>query len=470
MKFIIIGYGATATALLPILFDEFGDQISSLTVIDPLPKDDNSHPTVSPTTFVCTRLTIENYKDILIDLDDNTFLINLSVDVSSLDLVAYCQERGAKYLDTCIEPWAGYYTNTTIDLNYRTNYHLRESMLALKRACKGGPTAVIAHGANPGLASHFVKQALLHLRHDLYGANDHVPTTRQEWAQLACDLHIKTIHIAEHDTQIAKTPKTIGEFINTWSVDGFIAEGCQPSELGWGTHELKLPIGAHFHESGCKSSIYLTQPGASVRIKTWTPAAGPCLGFLITHNESISLSDYLTVHDENGVSYRPTVNYAYHPCNDAILSLHELIGNSWQPQQRKRVISGNDILEGADYLGVLLMGHEKNAYWYGSALKNCAAQALNPQSSATTLQVVAGVIAGIRWALENPRHGIVEAEEIDFQFILGIAQPYLGELVGAYTNWSPDYNAKDSLYPSTYLSWQFEKFLEHVQDVQTWAI
>jgi len=64
----------------------------------------------------------------------------------------------------------------------------------------------------------------------------------------------------------------------------------------------------------------------------------------------------------------------------------------------------------------------------------------------------------------------VEAEEIDFQFILGIAQPYLGELVGAYTNWSPDYNAKDSLYPSTYLSWQFEKFLEHVQDVQTWAI
>ncbi|MFG0463228.1 saccharopine dehydrogenase NADP-binding domain-containing protein, partial [Pseudomonas putida] len=96
MKFIIIGYGATATALLPILFDEFGDQISSLTVIDPLPKDDNSHPTVSPTTFVCTRLTIENYKDILIDLDDNTFLINLSVDVSSLDLVAYCQERGAK--------------------------------------------------------------------------------------------------------------------------------------------------------------------------------------------------------------------------------------------------------------------------------------------------------------------------------------------------------------------------------------
>ncbi|WP_160297745.1 saccharopine dehydrogenase C-terminal domain-containing protein [Pseudomonas sp. 10-1B] len=240
----------------------------------------------------------------------------------------------------------------------------------------------------------------------------------------------------------------------------FIAEGCQPSELGWGTHELKLPTGAHFHESGCKSSIYLTRPGASVRIKTWTPAAGPCLGFLITHNESISLSDYLTIHDGDSVSYRPTVNYAYHPCNDAILSLHELSGTSWRPQQRRRVISGNDILEGADYLGVLLMGHERNAYWYGSILENGTAQALNPKSSATTLQVAAGVLAGLIWALENPRHGIVEAEEMDFQFILNIAQPYLGDLVGIYTNWSPGNNDKQNHYPSTSLQWQFENFLE----------
>lgn len=459
MKVIVIGYGSVASTLLPILLDELGDQISSLTVIDPLATHEDIPSVLPAVTIVRTHLTVANYKHILTDLDNHTFLLNLSVDVSSLDLATHCQACGAKYLDTCIEPWAGHYTNDSIDLKHKTNYQLRENMLALKKKFEGGATALIAHGANPGLASHFVKQALLNIRHDIYGASDHLPATREEWAQLAYDLKIKAIHVAEHDTQIAKAPKNLGEFVNTWSIDGFIAEGCQPSELGWGTHELRLPTGAHFHESGCMSSIYLTRPGASVRVKTWTPAAGPCLGFLITHNESISLSDYLTLHDSNGVVYRPTVNYAYHPCNDAILSLHELSGSSWQPQQRKRVISGADIIEGADYLGVLLMGHERNAYWYGSILDNSTAQALNPKSSATTLQVAAGVIAGIRWALKNPNRGLVEAEEIDSQFIINIAQRYLGQLVGIYTNWHPQCQKKNHNTPPS-LRWQFENFLE----------
>jgi len=35
------------------------------------------------------------------------------------------------------------------------------------------------------------------------------------------------------------------------------------------------------------------------------------------------------------VVYRPTVHYAYHPCDDAVLSVHELAGMVWalhQPQ------------------------------------------------------------------------------------------------------------------------------------------
>lgn len=144
MKFIIVGYGAVAATLLPMLFDELGDKISSLTIIDPLSTNDNSQSTVFPATFVRTRLTPANYKHILINLDANTFLLNLSVDVSSLDLVVYCQERGAKYLDTCIEPWAGHYSNHNIDFKYRTNYHLREGMLALKQKFKGEFTILLS--------------------------------------------------------------------------------------------------------------------------------------------------------------------------------------------------------------------------------------------------------------------------------------------------------------------------------------
>jgi homospermidine synthase len=175
------------------------------------------------------------------------------------------------------------------------------------------------------------------------------------------------IHIAERDTQTADIAKRRGEFVNTWSVDGFVGEGCQPAELGWGTHEKALPPDGRRHEFGCDSAIYLMRPGASTRVRSWTPLEGPFHGFLITHNESISIADYYTAHDGKAVRYRPTVNYAYHPCDDAVLSLHELAGKNWAMQSSKRLMM-NEIAHGMDELGVLLMGHARGAYWYGSRL------------------------------------------------------------------------------------------------------
>ncbi len=40
-----------------------------------------------------------------------------------------------------------------------------------------GPTAVLTHGANPGLVSHFVKQALLNIARDT-GVDTAVPADR----------------------------------------------------------------------------------------------------------------------------------------------------------------------------------------------------------------------------------------------------------------------------------------------------
>src|SRR5262249_12419982 len=214
------------------------------------------------------------------------------VDVSSVALVALCQELGALYLDTCIEPWAGGYTDPSLTPSQRSNYALRESALALARPGQASPTAVLTHGANPGLVSHFVKQALLDLARDI-GVDQVLPVTQQDWAALAACLGVKVIHIAERDTQSADVAKSPGEFVNTWSIDGFTGEGCQPSELGWGTHERWLPADARRHEFGCDAAIYLLRPGAGTRVRTWTPLEGPFHGFLVTHNESMSITDYL---------------------------------------------------------------------------------------------------------------------------------------------------------------------------------
>jgi homospermidine synthase len=197
----------------------------------------------------------------------------------------------------------------------------------------------------------------------------------------------------------AKRP---GEFVNTWSVE-FVGEGCQPAELGWGTHEKALPPDGHRHGFGCDAAIYLMRPGASTRVRTWTPLEGPFHGFLITHNESISIADYYTARNADGsVRYRPTAHYAYHPCDDAVLSVHELAGKNWEMQPEKRLMT-DEIVRGMDELGVLLMGHAKGAYWYGSRLTIEEARRVAPHNNATSLQVTAAVLAGVIWAMENPR-------------------------------------------------------------------
>ena len=97
------------------------------------------------------------------------------------------------------------------------------------------------------MVSWFVKQALVNLAADL-GEAAPEPTTREQWGRLAQRLGVKGIHIAERDTQRAKTPKPRDVFVNTWSVEGFLSEGMQPAELGWGTHEKWAPANAGFHK------------------------------------------------------------------------------------------------------------------------------------------------------------------------------------------------------------------------------
>jgi homospermidine synthase len=455
-RLVIIGFGSIGQGVLPLILRHIGGLTPArITIVtaDDAGRDEAAQFGIS---FVVQPLTPENYREVLKPLvTAGDFLLNLSVDVASVALIAYAGERGALYLDTCIEPWPGGYTDPDVPLAERSNYALRETALGLRKTRPGGPTAVITHGANPGLVSHFVKQALLNIAHDLSDPLPE-PASREAWAALAARLGVKVIHIAERDTQTSQVPKAVGEFVNTWSVDGFVSEGSQPAELGWGTHEKALPPDGHRHLEGCGSAIYLARPGASTRVRSWTPLARHYHGFLITHGESISIPDYLTVRADGQVRYRPTVHYAYHPCDAAVLSVHEFAGRNWHLQARKRILM-DDITQGIDELGVLLAGHAKNAYWFGSQLSIEEARALAPFNSATSLQVTVAVLSGMIWAIENPARGITEPDEMDFRRNLEICRPYLGPVVGEYTDWNP-LHQRGELFPESVDAddpWQF---------------
>jgi homospermidine synthase len=199
-----------------------------------------------------------------------------------------------------------------------------------------------------------------------------------------------------------------------------------------------MPKNAKKHKTGSKAAIYLEQPGANTRVRSWCPTPGEQYGFLVTHNEAISIADFFTVRDKKGkVSYRPTCHYAYHPCNDAVLSLHEMFGAGGKVQAGHHVLDEHELVDGADELGVLLYGHARNAYWFGSQLTLDEARDLAPYQNATGLQVTSAVLAGMVWALEHRKAGIVEADEMDYRRCLEVQLPYLGRVAGHYTDWTP---------------------------------
>jgi homospermidine synthase len=455
-RLIFIGFGSIGQGTLPLVLRHIGIPKERITIIA---ADDHGKRVAESygVKFVNLPLTRDNYRR---ELDQyigrGDFVLNVSVDVSSVALVKLCWSKGAMYLDTCIEPWPGGYTDATIPHAKRTNYALREEALALRKEAARAPTAVLTHGANPGLVSHFVKQALLNVAGDT-GVDAGSPTSRDDWGQLARKLGIKVIHIAERDTQLAAKPKEFNEFVNTWSVDGFVSEGQQPAELGWGTHEKNFPRDGKRYDFGNGSSIYLMQPGAATRVRTWTPRAGHFHGFLITHGEAISIADYLSVRQSSEVVYRPTVHYAYHPSDSAVVSVHEFAGRNWHIQDRKRILM-DEIISGVDELGVLLAGHKKNAYWYGSTLSIDEARKLAPNNNATSLQVTVSCLSGMVWAMENPNAGLVEPDEIDFRRNLEISLPYLGTVAGAYSDWTPLHD-RERLFPEDLDKtdpWQFK--------------
>jgi homospermidine synthase len=361
------------------------------------------------------RITRDNHARVLaLLLAPGAMLLNFAVDVGSADLIRLAQTHGAHYLDTCIDPW-DYHDPASPLLT--SNYALREDMRALAARGVGQPTAVVAHGANPGFVSVLVKHALHRMGQRFLHGREQAPRDQPGWARLAHDLGVRVIQVAERDTQVSARARSDGEFVNTWSVDGFITECLQPAELGWGTHEPVLPPQGRVHEHGYGAAIAIDRPGHRIKVKSWSPNALDFDAWLITHNKAISIADYLTWRDGERVTYRPTAYYAYHPHDPAVASMPLLDRGGGAAHVRERRVIKDDITSGIDELGVFLISDRFPALWLGSNLSIGKARQQAPYNSATSSQVASSVVAALEWITDNPRAGIVESEQLDHQFI-----------------------------------------------------
>lgn len=420
MKIVLIGYGSIGQALTPMLRRHFPE----LESIRAFAADDHGVDVAKcyGVQFALHPLNADNFQRVLAQaLSPGDLLINVSVNVSSLALMAWCQENRVMYLDTCLEPWEGGYEHGQL-----TNYALREQAMALRG--KGHVTALVANGANPGLITHFVKKGLeeLALIKGVEFCGSH--------AKLAMELGVSTVQVAERDTQDDRRIYPRNTFVNTWSVDGFMSELCrQPVEMGWGSHERPRHDVLAFDRPGSVSMPGRT--GLDTRVRSWVPSLGEQEAHLVTHHEAHSIAAMLTVREHGALAYRPTVYYAYRPCNKAMEMIDRLRRKVEHPDEVERAVM-QDPVTGQDELGTLLV-HATGAYWYGSTLTVDQAKSLAPHNNATSMQVVATIVASIKWMLLHPDEGVVEAEDVDHNFILAESLAYLGHVRGVESGWRP---------------------------------
>ncbi len=474
-RILIIGCGSVAQCAIPLVLRLIDVPPKNVTILDFVNNRARIKDSLAKgAKYVVDRITPENYK-VMLDgfVGAGDMIIDLAWNIETMDILKWCHKNDVLYVNTSVEEWDPYKDEKRTD---PTKYTLYARQMELKEMMEKwgdnkGATAIIDHGANPGLVSHFTKRALIDIAKKIlkYKPDDHRAKELEKYieernfARLAMLEGVKVIHISERDLQITDKPKEPNEFVNTWSIEGFYEEGVAPAELGWGTHEKWVPAGAHFHKTGPKNQICLDTIGMKTWVRSWVPF-GEITGMVIRHGEAFGISDRLTVWENGKAVYRPTVHYAYCPCDGAMNSLHELEMRQFHIQEKLRIMS-DEIIEGRDELGVLLMGHDFKSWWCGSLLDIHKARKLVPHQQATTLQVAISVVSAAIWMIQNPRRGFLLPDDVDHEKILKISMPYIEPFVSQPVDWTPlkNLNSKFIRYgitnPKEDEVWQFKSFL-----------
>ena len=445
---LVLGCGSVAQCALPLLLDHFKLEPSSVTVLE---DRDNRSRIISSiergVIYENVTITPENLSTVLAShVGAGDLVIDLAWNIDLNELLQWCRDHHVRYLNTSMEVWDPYGSAGDQHPLDRTLYwrHMRLRRLIRSWPDNDGASAVVEHGANPGLVSHLVKQALEDIAtavlRDGYLEDSHEAIRRAldefNYATLSWVLGVKVIHVSERDSQISRDPKQVGEFVNTWSVDGFYEEGVAPAEMGWGTHERRLPPHAHRHHGeGPGNQICLAQMAHKTLVRSVVPS-GPIIGMVIRHGEAFTISDHLTLWDGEVATYRPTVHYAYCPSDAAWASFIELEGRQYPYPENQRIMN-DDIISGRDELGVLLMGHPYGSWWTGMLTTIDEARDIAPHQNATTLQVAASILGAVEWLLTTPSSGVRVPDELPWRTVWQTASAYVGSTWSGPIAWDP---------------------------------
>lgn len=444
MLILFIGYGAVAKCVCHVWQMISKYNITKAIIIEPTKKKCEDFPMWLNYRHIETKLTSQDYEFKLNKLLSrySTFdlVIDLSVYVNGICILDWCQKNKIPYINTALETWEEeimwpntndacsplkYCRENKESINTISNKILQYSQNIIKNKYKGASTtALIDMGQNPGCVSLYVKCALDFLA-------DKYDIKFSSYGELANKLGLETIHIAERDSQICNFFANNDIFYNTWSSIGYVEEAIDPVQIGYGSHEGKIPTAILIG-----SQVILPIRGMNMKAKSYEPMGGELVGRLIPHSENNTITNFLTYKD-----YRPSTYYVYDSSKISQDSLEKLKERNYNMQPNFHVLNSNEIISGFDSVGVLLLFKDKKSFWFGSIVTNDYVKKISTNINATTIQVAAGVIGGIHWILGNKNMGVCFPEAINnHQEFITFVKPLLGHIYCGFVDYKPKSN------------------------------
>jgi len=405
--------------------------------------------------FITCEITKDNFGATFEKyLDSGDLLLDFADTVGTSDICDWCAEKNIMYVNTGVADWPENWLNIFEQdkvINDVKNKHSKNTLT-------NKYPIVLQHGNNPGLVSHFVKAGMEYIVRTQYKKDKKLNALvkQNKFNEAAHMLGVKMIHVNDIDLQKIKDNYSPDTLWSTWCVDAFFFEMLTESAFNMGTHE-KMDFKNKFKfTDSAKGFLEFEKIATENKCRTYYPN-GAFDGFLVSHEETVTIAKSLEVYRDKKLIYRPSVMFLYSPCQLAREYLSKAKVNEYpipnpekpldcENKNGETIIRGyiypksgeiaykEKIESGTEYVGVLIIGENFKPVWVGNRVELSFLYKDKKSSywqTPTITPVAMSALAATCWAIKNKdKGGIYFPDDIsDYKYILKIAEKYISKTI-----------------------------------------
>lgn len=264
------------------------------------------------------------------------------------------------------------------------------------------------------------------------------------------------IHVNDIDLQEINEEFNDEKLFNTWCVDSFFFEMLSESTINIGTHE-RIDF-----QNDCKLIDYengfieLKTLAVNNKCHTYYPN-GEFEGYLVPHEETITIAKNLELKNDGKLIYRPTVMFIYSPCEyarryfehakvndypnpdsnkpqDCDNQNGETIVRGYKYPKNSEIVYKEKISKGTEYVGILIIGDNFKPVWVGNRIEPSFLYKSKKDSywqTPTITPVAMSALSAVCWMIKNKdKGGIYFPDDIkDYKDIIKTAEKYISKTI-----------------------------------------